>query len=45
MRITQTNTTERITKICRISILNIGISSPTTVVLTLTPFERIGGET
>jgi len=45
MRTTQTNTTERITKICRISVPNMGPFSPTTFVLTLTPFEIIGGET
>ena len=45
MRTTQINTTEKITKACRISVPDIHSLPPTTVVLTLTSFERTGGET
>ena len=45
MRTTQINTTEKSTKTCRISAQNINPLPPTTVVLTLTSFERTGGET
>jgi hypothetical protein len=42
---TQINKTEKITKKFKISVSNINPLPPTTVVLTLTSFERIGGET
>jgi len=45
MRTTQTKTTERNTKIYKISVSNNNPPSPASVVLTLTTFERNGGET
>jgi hypothetical protein len=45
MRTTQTKTTEKNTKVYKISVSNNNPLSPASVVLTLTTFERNGGET
>jgi len=45
MRTTQTNTTEKNTKIYKFSVSNRNPQSLASVVLTLTTFERKGGET
>jgi hypothetical protein len=45
MRTTQTNTTEKTTELYKLSVSNTNTQSSANVVLTLTAFDRNGGET